>query len=406
MLKPGRIAVWTLGAAALGLLGVSISCSGKAAGGSGPGKGKASGPVPVLAAPAAVKDVPVEIRTFGSAEPSACVTVRAQVSGELKEVHFAKGQELVQGAMLFTIDTKPYEIALEQARAALARNEAMLANAARDAEREQKLLEKKVSSETERDRKVADKLALEAAVQVDKAAVKEAQLQLDRCRITSPLAGRAGALLVDRGNLVKANDVALVTINQTRPLEVRFEVPQGELPAVRKAMAERKAAGGYVEVQAVVPGDQGRRETGKLTFIDNAVNPNSGTVQMRAEFRNVDADGKDLFWPGEYLRVVLVVGTEKGATVVPSQAVQTGRDGRYVYVIGADTAVALRPVTLRRTVGSEAIVEGLAPGEQVVTDGHVRLKAGVKTKVELSLGRPASGGAGTGSQPASRPARK
>lgn len=357
------------------------------------GKGRGGAVVDVLAQPVKAADVPMEIRTFGTAAASMTVAIRAQVTGELTEVHVQKGQDVEAGKRLFTIDRKPYEIAWKQAEATLARDRALAKNAAMDAQREQSLLERKVSSEAERDKKAADAEALAAVVRGDEAAVENAKLQLDRCEIVSPITGRAGDLLVDRGNLVKANDAALMVVNQMRPIDVRFDVAQSELPAVRSALA-----GGSLQVQAVEGGPGAAPAVGSLSFIDNAVDRMSGTIQMRATFPNVGENGRERFWPGQYLRVTLLLGVEKGAVVVPSQAVQSGRDGSYVYVVAKDMTAALRPVTAKRTYEGVSVVEGLAVGEQVITDGHVRLTDGSKVRIQEALGRAATA-------PASRAAR-
>ena len=362
----------------------AVSCTKPGETGQG-GKGRTGGVVDVLAETVKASDVPMEIRTFGTAAASMTVAIRSQVTGELTGVHVQKGQDVEAGKRLFTIDRKPYEIAWRQAEATLARDAALAKNAARDAEREQSLLDRKVTSEAERDKKKADADAQAALVRADEAAVDNAKLQLDRCEITSPITGRAGDLLVDRGNLVKANDVPLMVINQMRPIDVRFEVAQAELQRVRSALA-----GGSLEVQAAEGAPGARAAVGTLSFIDNAVDRSSGTVQMRATFPNLADNGRERFWPGQYLRVTLVLGVEKGVVVVPSQAIQTGRDGSYVYVVGKDMTAQLRAVTQKRTHEGVSVVEGVVAGEQVITDGHVRLTDGAKVRIHAELGGPAT----------------
>jgi multidrug efflux system membrane fusion protein len=330
----------------------------------------------------------MEIRTFGSTEASATVTVRAQVTGILTGVHFRKGQDVAAADKLFTIDRQPFEAALRQAEAALDRDKAQARNAKAEAEREAALLAKGVSSKAEKEKREADADALAALVRADEAAVENAQLQLGYCTIRSPISGRTGELLVDQGNLVKANDVPLVVINQIRPIEVRFAVTQAELPEVKAAMAR-----GALKVQAATPQQEDRPEQGTLSFIDNAMEKSTGTIQMRATFGNPD----ERLWPGQYLLVKLVVGQQEGAIVVPAQAVQNGRDGTYVFVVRQDETVALRPVTVSRTYDGQAVVEGVRVGERVVTDGHVRLADGSKVQIKPAVRR-------TATAPASAPA--
>ncbi|MCY2926147.1 MAG: efflux RND transporter periplasmic adaptor subunit [Planctomycetota bacterium] len=286
---------------------------------------------------------------------------------------------------LFAIDPSPFQSALRPAEAAQARDAAQARNARAEASREAALLEKGISSKTDAEKRQADAEALEAAVQADEAAVKNAQLQLSYCTIRSPIRGRTGDRLVDVGNLVKANETALVMINAIHPIEVRFSVSQAELPAVRAAR-ER----GKVKVLATIPQDPGPAEEGTLTFADNTIDTSTGMIQMRATFEN----GRERLWPGQYLRLTMSLGELADVLVVPAQAVQNGREGAYVFVIGADKKARMRPVTVTRTFDGRAVVkpgpQGLSPGEFVVTDGHVRLKEDAPVQIMPAVGTPAT----------------
>lgn len=334
----------------------------------------ARGPAPVSAAVVTTKPVPVELVTFGTVEPGASVSVKAEVGGVLTKVHFNKGDAVKKGDLLFTIDPRPFEAALAVAQATLARDKAMSANAARNAARDAELLKGGLMPSSDSEKSQSDAEALAATVQADLAAVENARLQLEHCSIRSPIDGRAGNLLVDAGNVVKANDVALVTLNQVHPVEVFFSVPQRELPAI-----QRYRAAGRIEVRAAPPTDEARFETGELTFVDNAVDKGTGTIQLAATFPNLS----DRLWPGQYVHVRLALATDANAVVAPASAIQTGRDGKYAFTIQEDSSVQLRLVTLRATVGNDAVIEtGLQPGERIVTDGQLRLVPGAKVEIK------------------------
>ncbi|MCY2930396.1 MAG: efflux RND transporter periplasmic adaptor subunit [Planctomycetota bacterium] len=394
---------WAAGVALALLAGAVSSCSDKANGAAG--KGRFSGPVPVSVAPAVRATIPLEIETFGTAEASETVTIRPQVTGVLTEVKFVKGQEVkvtrdaagreVQPE-LFTIDPEPFQATLRQAQATLARDVAQAKNARAEANREAALMEKGISSRTDKEKREADAEAMEATVHADEAAVQTAQLQLGYCTIRSPISGRTGDLLVDKGNLVKANETALVTVNAVHPIEACFSVSQAELPAVQAAR-ER----GAVKVLATIPQEPGPAEEGTLSFVDNAIDTSTGMILMRATFKN----SRDRLWPGQYLRVTLTLGQLEGALVVPSQAVQNGREGTYVFVVDADKKARMRPLTVVRTYDGRSVValgtpgeSGLTPGELVGTDGHGRLTEKSAVQIMPAVGTPASA-------PAARPDR-
>lgn len=372
----GRLA-WPCRAAVLALLvastGLLVSCAKGAASAAG-GKGGARRPAPVTVAIAVTRPVAIEITTFGTVEASAAVAIKAEVSGRLETAHFEKGQELKAGELLFTLDPRSFEAALEQAKANLARDTAQAGNARREAGRVTELLNKGIATARDADKSQADMAALDATVKADEAAVRDAELQLERCTIRAPVAGRAGDLLVDPGNLVKANDATLVTVNQVRPVEVVFAVPQRELAAIRRHMGEGKLA-----AAALIPGEETEPENGELTFIDNAVDLATGTIALRGTFAN----RQERLWPGQYVRVRLVLTVDQNAITVPARAIQTGSDGKYVFVVKDDQTVEFRPVTVGRTSGADAVIDaGVRSGERVVTDGHLQLTDAAKVEVQ------------------------
>ncbi|MFY9584293.1 MAG: efflux RND transporter periplasmic adaptor subunit [Candidatus Acidiferrales bacterium] len=337
--------------------------------------------VPVAVATVVQKSVPVQVRAIGNVEALTTVAIKPQISGQLVGVHFVAGQDVRKGDLLFKIDSRPFEVALQEARANFARDKARAENARIQAGRYAKLLSEGVVSSQQNDLASSEADALEALVQADQAAVEKAKLDLQYCAITAPMDGRTGGLLVHRGNLVKANDVpVLAVINQITPIYVRFSVPEQYLADVKKYMAA-----GKLKVQAVVPEDPKRPEEGVLSFVDNAVDMTTGTILMKATFANQQRR----LWPGEYVDVVITLTAQSDAVVVPAQALQTGQNGQYVFVVKSDQTAESRPVVAGRTVEGETIVEkGLRAGETVVTDGQLRLVPGSKVKFK---GAPETG---------------
>ncbi len=329
-------------------------------------------PVPVLLAGVATMTVPVEVSTFGTVEPLTTVAVKSQITGIMAKVHFSEGQEVQEGDLLFEIDPRGPEAALKQAEAALSKDRVQLENALKEAGRQETLLKKGISAQDVRDEAVTAAETLKAMVRSDEAAVDNARLQLSYCSIRSPVSGRAGSLLIHQGNLVKADDSTIVTINQLHPILVRFVLPQRELARVR----ERMGQGGLMLI-AAPQGGSALAQTGTVTFVDNAVDENTGTIQLKARFENVPA----VLWPGQFVKVVLQLDRQEKAIVVPESAVLFGQQGTYVYVAERDGKVAMRPVTVDRTVaGLSVIANGLAAGEEIVTDGQLRLKPGSLVK--------------------------
>jgi len=360
-------------AAVFALIGTS-ACSpsgGKAA-------GRAMAGVPVNAAETIQKDEPLEIPTVGRVEAIQSVSVKALVGGEVTRVYFKEGQDVKKGARLFTIDPRPFEIALKQAEALLEKDRALLENAQSDMARYGGLVKKDYVTKEQYDALVANRDVLAATVKADEANVANARLQLGYTVVSSPLDGRTGSLLIDAGNIIKANDVnSAVVIYQMSPIYVTFSVPEQNLPSIRKYMAEAP-----LRTDVTPAGSSQAPVSGILTFVDNAIDQATGTITLKATFENTD----ESLWPGEFLNVRLVLTTEKGVTVVPSQAVQTGQNGLYVYVIKPDMTVDMKAVTVSRTFGQDSIISGgLKPGERVVTDGQLRLVPGAKVEIKSGL---------------------
>ena len=331
--------------------------------------------VPVMVAAVSQKNIPVQLEAVGSVEAYSTVSVRTQVTGTVMQVHFKVGQDVKQGDLLFTVDTRPFEATLKQAEANLARDAAVLANAREQARRYAELVKKQYVSQEQYDQVKTNADALEASVDADKAAIENARVQLSYCRMYSPVTGRTGSLLVNEGNLVRTNDaLALVTINQISPIYVTFAVPEQNLSEIK-----RRLIGGKLKVQAIVPQSEDRAEEGELSFIDNTVDRTTGTIRLKATFAN----SQRRLWPGQFVKAVLKLTDQPNAIVVPSQAVQTGQEGQHVFVVRQDSGVEIRPVVVSRTLDGESVVEkGLQPGEQVVTDGQFLLGPGSKVQVK------------------------
>ena len=332
-------------------------------------------PVPVTAATVIQKTVPVQIRAIGNIEAYSTVSVKSQIDGVLTRVHFKEGQDVRKGDLLFTIDPRPYEAALRQAEANLAKDTAQLENARVEVGRYEELVKKGYVAREQYDQIKTNAAALEATVNADKALVENAHVQLKYCYIYSPITGRTGYLVSNQGNLIKANaDNPIVTINQIQPIYATFSVPEQYLSEIKKYMSS-----GKVRVDAVIAKEQ--TEEGVLTFVDNAVDVNTGTIKLRATFANKERH----LWPGQFVDVVMTLTTQPNAVVVPSQAVQTGQSGQYVFVIKNDLTVESRPIIVGRSLDGETVIEkGLQSGEKVVTDGQLRLVPGAKVEIKVS----------------------
>ncbi len=340
----------------------------------GKAKQAAQPAVPVKTGDVMQQNIPVQINAIGTVEAYNTVSVKALVGGEIIGVQFKEGQDVQQGDVLFQIDPRPYEAALKQAEAQLARDAAQAKNADEQAKRYEILVQKDYVSKDQYDqfRSTADSLA--AAVQADKANVDNGRLQLAYCTIKSPIDGRVGSVLINKGNVIKANDLTMVTINKIAPIYVTFSLPEQNLANIKKYMAE-----GSLQVDAVIPGDEKRPVQGKLTFINNAVDTATGTIQLKGTFENKDKR----LWPGQFINVVLTLTTQRNAVVMPAAALQTGQQGQYVFVVKPDFTVESRPVTVAWSYGELAVVaQGVTPGEKVVTDGQLNLITGVRVELK------------------------
>src|SRR5688500_9669585 len=329
--------------------------------------------VPVAVGVAVRKAVPLDAGVVGTVEAYSTVSVRSKITGELTDVKFQQGDDVAEGQELFVLDRRPLEGALQQAQATLERDTAQAANAKAIMQRYEQLVERGIVAREQRDNARTSVAALEATLASDRAAVENAKVQLQYATIRAPISGRTGALMVIAGNLVRANDqLPLVTINQLTPIYVSFGLPEPMLPELRRYMAR-----GTLRVEARPTNGDGLA-VGTVTFIDNAVDQTTGTIKVKGTFPNADRQ----LWPGQFVNVVVRLMTETEALVVPSLAVQTGPDGSYVYLVKQDQTVDLRPVTVARVVGDDTVIkEGLAPGDTVVTDGHLRLIPGSRISV-------------------------
>jgi len=383
--------------------------SGGSSGGKGGRRGAGGGDVPVLVAVAAVKNVPVEVQVIGNVEAYSTISVKAQLNGELTKVYFHEGDYVHKGDLLFTIDPRPLQAALNQAEANLAKDQASLgqyqANLARDeasaryaasqADRYTELFKGGIVSKDQAEQLragadaaaqlvAADKAAIESAratIGASQATVENARVQLSFTSIRSPIDGRTGNLTVKQGNVVMANSLELMTINEVEPIYVTFAVPESQLPAIKNYMA-----GHTLQVRARPQDDpSAQEETGDLTFVDNAVDVTTGTIKLKGTFQNKDHK----LWPGQYVRVTLRLTMQQNAIVVPNQAVQTGQNGSFVYVVKTDRSVESRPVVTGIRVEQDLVVDkGLEVGETVVTEGQLRLAPGSKVVVRDARGGP------------------
>ena len=383
-------------------------------GGKKKGKGGESGPVPVSVAKVEQKNVPVDVQVVGNAEAFTTITVKAQTGGELMEVHFKEGDYIAKGALLFTIDPRPLESRLHQEEANLARDEAQLGQAQANLQKDL-AMQKYIESQTQRSTQLAeqgiiskdqveqqrsnldahaqtikaDQATIEsakAAIVAQRATIETARLQLSYTVIRSPIDGRTGNLAVKKGNIVAANTTDLITINQVQPIYVSFSVPEGQLGDVKKYLAR-----GNVPVLVTPQDEPNTTLTGELSFVDNTVDTSTGTIRLKGTFPNADRR----IWPGEFLRVVLRLTTQMGALVVPNQAVQTGQDGSFVYVVKEDRSVESRPVVTGARVSDDLVVDkGLKLGEMVVTEGQFRLAPGSRVQLRGEGEGPGGGGRG------------
>jgi multidrug efflux system membrane fusion protein len=322
------------------------------------------------------KTMPVEVVAVGNVEPISTISIRAQVAGEVQDVHFKEGDFVAKGQVLLTIDSRPYEAALAQAKAALARDKATGVYNRAQAQRYKTLFEQGVVPAEQVDSFTSAADASDAVLNADEAAVKTAELNVEYCTINSPIDGRTGAIMVKPGNLVKVADIPIVIINQVNPIYVNFGIPQKFWPDIKEHVDR-----GALHVMATIPQDPDHPVQGTLTFVDNTVDTTTGTIHLRGTFENP----QDRLWPGLYVNILLTLSQQPNATVVPAHSIITTQQGSYVYVVKANNTVEQRTVVPTRTINDDTVVEkGLQPGETIVTDGQVNLVPGAQVEAKNS----------------------
>lgn len=333
----------------------------------------ANRPVPVVVATAVQRDVPVTITAVGAVEASQTVSVRSRIDGLIARIHFTEGQDVRQGDLLLELDSRARAAALRQAEANLQKDTAQAQNARVTQQRYATLIEKNYVAREDYDVVRTNLAMLEATVKADQAAVDNARVELQYGRIFAPITGRTGMLKVDRGNLIKASDTEIVTIHQLQPVDVVFSLPDRDLPRVRSALAA-----GPLGMTAAIPGDA-RPEPGTLTFVDNAIDKATGTISLKGSFPN----RAQRLIPGQFVDVTLPLSTLPAAVIVPTRSIEQGQTGPFVYVVRLDSTVEMRPVTPGPPAGDATVIlKGLKRGEQVVTDGQLKLKPGAKVRAK------------------------
>jgi multidrug efflux system membrane fusion protein len=357
------------------LSGAACSVGGSTNNAAAPPAGGEAAPVPITVGRVISKTMPINLEAIGAVEPAMSVSVHAQITGQLNAVNFKEGDDVKAGAVLFTLDRRPFEADLKQAEANLQRDTAQAANAHVQAQRFADLSDRGIATREQVETARANAEALDGTLSADRAAVENTRIQLQYATITAPIAGRTGALMVHEGNLVRANDTTpLVIINQISPINVSFAIPEAQLPALKRSMARAD-----VPVMVQPPGDNAEPSSGHVTFVDNTVDQTTGTIRVKGSFAN----GDHRLWPGQFLNVTLRMANDVDATVVPAAAVQSSENGTYVFVVNSSNVVEMRTVRVRRSIGDETIIaDGVKPDEVVVTDGHLRLVAGSHVTVK------------------------
>lgn len=337
-------------------------------------KPKGRPPALVMVAPATQANVPLLIKAIGNMEASESVAIRSQISGELTSVAFREGQEVQKGALLFQLDARSYQAALKKSEASLTRNQTILSNAGKDYLRYSQLVKDGIVTQEQAEGYRTRAESAEADVVADKAAVESARTQLSYCTITAPISGRLGALMIDRGNVVKANETVLVTINKLTPINASFSISGKELEALKRQMSS-----GRISVAAELPEATSTSVQGVVSFIDNTIDPGTGTIRVKALFEN----RKKLLWPGQFVNLSMTLAVLNNAVVVPSQAIQTGQKGLFVFVVLPDGTAEIRPVSVGPVSGGMTVIEkGVQPGDQVVIDGQMRVLPGGKVEIK------------------------
>jgi multidrug efflux system membrane fusion protein len=381
-LKEGRRRTWFILAPAA-LAALAALASGCAKQQAAP---PARPPASVTVGKVTQKTMPVEVVAVGNVEPISTISIRAQVAGEVQDVHFKEGDFVAKGQVLLTIDPRPYEAALAQAKAALARDKATGVYNRAQAQRYKTLFEQGVVPAEQVDSFTSAADASDAVLNADEAAVKTAELNVEYCTINSPIDGRTGEIMVKPGNLVKVADVPIVIINQVNPIYVNFGIPQKFWPDIKEHVDR-----GALHVMATIPQDPSHPVQGTLTFVDNTVDTTTGTIHLRGTFENP----QDRLWPGLYVNILLTLSQQPNATVVPAHAIITTQQGSYVYVVKANNTVEQRTVVPTRTINDDTVVErGLQPGETIVTDGQVNLVPGAQVEAKNSNAESADKQAG------------
>ena len=337
-------------------------------------------PVPVTADKVVLKQIPIQIITYGNIEPYSTVPIKSLVAGTIVKVEVKSGQDVKKGDLLFSIDSRAYDNTLEQYKANLERDSVLSADSERQFKLKDDLYKAHTVSEDEMLRTKALSESLKRTVKIDLANIEKAKLDIEYCSIRSPLDGRAGDILIDDGTIVKANEQTLIIINQIKPVDVSFAVPQFYLNLVKKHIAA-----GKLDIKVKEPNEDEAPAKADFEFLDNQVDKESGTVRIEGKISNDD----ERFWPGQFVNVTINLITENPVLVVPSQAVQPSQKGNYVYVLTDKGTVEMRVVQILRTVGLEtALKDGVSDGETVITDGHMKLVPGAKVEILKSETSP------------------
>ena len=345
------------------------------------GRGGDSAPVPVVVGQVIQSDVPLFLSGLGNVQGFNTVTIRSRVDGQLEKVSFSEGQDVKEGDLLAQIDPRPFQAALDQAKALRMQNEALLANAKLDLERDVALFQGKAGTAQKADTQKALVNQLEATLRANDAAIDAAKVQLNYATIRSPISGRTGIRMIDVGNVVRAADSpGLVVVTQMKPITVLFTLSEQHLPLI-----QQEAKSGKLQVFALDRGNSTRIATGELSVIDNQIDSSTGTIRLKATFPNEDIK----LWPGQFINVRLQVSVRKDALTVPASVVQRGPNGTYAYVVTPGQTAEMRPVSVERIEeGTALIASGLQPGEKVITDGHYRVQPGAKLKIAEAAGAP------------------